>query len=124
MAMRRIRLMNHRATVGRIFSIGTADDLVHGFEKHFTEKEIITHAGIMHPDGTIYAVERNGRHQHVIYLMEAYNRASPEEIKNQGFITNYGHYMTATHALQFARARGALLPNRDPQDFLTTEDVW
>lgn len=92
----------------------------------FKFKETIAYVSIRHPDGTVYAVERPGRHHHVIALMAELGKAG---LKNtapdfQGFVSNYGRVLSREEALVVAKAAKQLIQKTAPEYKLFSEDLW
>lgn len=85
-----------------------------------SEEKIIM-AAVKHPDGSIFSVERPGRHAHVIYCM---SRLDKNITQLQGFVTSHGRFVNRVDGLKVAQAANQLLTKTHPKSQLFSEDLW
>lgn len=119
-----VKVPNHDGTaVDMKCHIGFEDQ----FKEHFADildDESILMAAIRHlGTGQIWAVERPGRHSHVIWAMDAMY-VPPHHHAEQGFLTSFGRYVERKEAALIAAAAGQLLNKQSTPNILFSEDVW
>lgn len=113
---------------------GTAPDMVchvglpEQFEEHFADildEECILMAANRHSGtGQIWAVERPGRHSHVMWAMETLSVPEHTRVAQQGFLTSYGRYVDRKEAALIASSANQLLDKQHTPPILFSEDVW
>lgn len=75
------------------------------------------------PNGNIYAVERPGRHHHVLHLMHDHGLVEKGKI-DQGFMTSHGRYVSRSEAVIIAGSAGQIHYKTQPVNQLFSEDLW
>lgn len=103
-----------------------------GPEKWFKEyfkptsihQERIELVAMKHPNGNVYAVERPGRHSHILQMLYEQGVPSANGQEDQGFVTNHGRYVNRQEAVIIASSRGQLIRKTSPVNQLFSEDLW
>lgn len=73
--------------------------------------------------GMLHVAEAPRRHHDVIREMAA-RGFGPEEMRDQGFVTDMGRFVDRTEALQIALAAGQVIRRTGSGNILFSEDVW
>jgi hypothetical protein len=107
-----------------IFASGTDRNYKQHFASAVRRTERVIGSAIRHPDGMIHAVMEPGRHHHVIRYMSALKRAGLQNTADQGFITNYGRYVSRIEGLAVAAAARQIRQKTPPAYKLFSEDLW
>lgn len=99
------------------------------FSEHFNDtvdSECILMAACRHSKtGQIWAVERPGRHHHVLWAMDIMKVAQSDLSGDQeGFLTNWGRFVDRRAAALIASAAGQLLDKQTTPVQLYSEDLW
>jgi len=90
-------------------------------------QEIISMAAVKGLDGTVYVVERPGRHGHVGAYMGKLGVSEiqiPGNTLDQGFLTSHGRYVNRVAGLSIAKAANQLIRKTHPDYELFSEDLW
>jgi hypothetical protein len=116
---------------GRVCYAGTKRQFLNYFGGWDVDPETISMAAIKAYDGTIYAVNRLGRHSDCLEAMrmDGKDRINGKIPKSEfGYITSEGNYVDRYKAVKIARLAGQIPLNEakpvNPQDQLFSEDVW
>lgn len=124
MTTQRVRLANHRETMGVVFYKGAPNDYQNQYQSSLSKPERILQCAIKHPDGMIYSAQRPGTHYHIELLLAAYNKNSPNELRDQGFVTNHGRYLNRLQATKVAVTAQQLKLGVAVPRFLQVEHLW
>lgn len=85
-------------------------------------QERIEFAAILQ-DGTVYTVERPGRHHDVMkYMLDLGIESKPGHV--QGFYTSNKRFVNRREGLAVAQAAGQLIRKTMPEYELFSEDLW
>ncbi len=82
--------------------------------------ETVERAAIRTDEGTVYSVWRPRRHHDILALLHTRGLPIPS-IRNQGFVTSTGRFVSRAEAAQIALAAGQV-PRAHPR--LRTEHLW
>lgn len=105
--------------------VGTAAQFEDYFGGMYVDADSISMSAVKHPDGTIYAVSAPGRHHHCFLLMDQDNmRGGIKNTRNQGFITNYGEYVSRKQAKKIAILAGQVDKKKLISKEFTSEELW
>lgn len=80
-------------------------------------------AAALRYEGQVYSLPPPARHHSVCQMMSDLG-LGPETMRDQGFITDSGRYVSRSDALIIATAANQLLRKTFPTDLLFSEDVW
>ena len=94
------------------------------FFRHDTGPETIALVAWTHKNGNIYAVERPGRHGHVIAMLAEMGLAGAENLLDDGFVTSHGRYVNRKEAVIIATSQGQTVRKTSPVNKLFSEDLW
>jgi hypothetical protein len=74
----------------------------------------------------VYSVPRPGRHHDILrVIFEANDPLLPLiTLRDQGFVTDQGRFVSREEACVIARAAGQILVKTNPEYQLFSEDVW
>jgi hypothetical protein len=112
-----------RAFGYRAFRITPMQQEYHGlyYEKRPRKKELIIASAIIDASGTIWCVEKPGRHHHCIWHMAQYGANELEH--TQGFLTNQYRFIGREAGRRLALHTGQVKRTDHDRD-LFSEDLW
>jgi hypothetical protein len=91
------------------------------YEKRPRKKELIIASAIIDGTGTIWCVEKPGRHHHCIWYMAQYGANKQEH--TQGFLTNQYRFVGREYGRLLALETGQVRKT-DHAEELFSEDLW
>jgi len=94
------------------------------FKPTSNHQERIELVAIKLPNGNVYAVERPGRHPHILHMLHEQGVPSFLGQEEQGFVTNHGRYVNRQEAVIIASSQGQLIRKTSPVNQLFSEDLW
>lgn len=89
-------------------------------------QESIAKAAMALECGRIFAVDRPGRHHHIINTVGELALATATQIGDaiQGFVTTKGRFVDRREGLRLAERSKQLIRKTQPADQLFSEDLW
>lgn len=106
----------------------TLEDNERRYNEFPRNDEIIIASAILDNQGQAWVVMKPGRHHHCIRYMAEHNAAELHirgNTRRQGFVTNYGRYITRPVARRLALANGQVkLENLVNSNDIFSEDLW
>lgn len=91
------------------------------YDRIFVKERIVGVA--IRTDRAVWFEARPSRHSHLIRAMAAHG-LEPEDMIDQGFLTNKARFVDRKEGLRIAREAGQVAEKRGNQDFLFSEDLW
>lgn len=113
----------HAAFGYRAFRITPTQQEYHGlyYEKRPRKKELIIASAILDDTGTMWCVEKPGRHHHCIWFMAQYD--ANHRPHTQGFLTNQYRFIGREAGRELALHTGQVKRTDHERD-LFSEDLW